>query len=64
MLVISECGKNTSQGLQKFGDIYAVYLDNHGPNIVFNHNVDYLSVLDFIETNFDLAAKTGGPVKL
>ena len=35
-----ECGQNTSSGLGKFnnGKILAVMLDNHGPNIVFNHN--------------------------
>lgn len=55
-----ECGKNTSQGLKKFGNLYAVYLDNHGPNIVFNRNIDPKEVINFIETNFDLLQKTGG----
>lgn len=59
-----ECGKNTSKGLAKFGEIYAVFLDNHGPNIVFNHNCDWRVVVDFIESNFDLSGKTGGPVTL
>ncbi len=40
----------------------AVYLDQHGPNIVFNHAINPLFVIDFIERNFDLSQKTGGPV--
>ena len=59
-----QCGQNTSQGLKKFGNLYAVYLDNHGPNIVFNSNIDPQEVIDFIEANFDLEDKTGGPVSL
>lgn len=42
------------------GPIYAVYLDNHGPNIVFSKNIDPRIVIDFIEKNFDLSTKTGG----
>lgn len=55
-----QCGQNTSNGLQKFGNLYAVYLDQHGPNIVFNKNIDPREVISFIEENFDLSAKTGG----
>lgn len=55
-----ECGRNTSQGLKKFGNIKAVYLDNHGPNIVFNSRIDPKEVIDFIDANFDLTTKTGG----
>lgn len=55
-----QCGKNTSDGLKQFGNLKAVYLDNHGPNIVFNRNIDPQEVIKFIETNFDLADKTGG----
>ena len=57
-----QCGENTSRGLGKFedGDIEAVYLDNHGPNIVFRHDIDPKRVIKFIEDNFDLAGKTGG----
>jgi len=50
--------------LQKFGNLYAVYLDQHGPNVVFNKNVDPHEVISFIEENFDLEDKTGGPVSL
>lgn len=59
-----ECGNNTSKGLEKFGNLYAVYLDDHGPNIVFNKDIDPQEVIDFIEDNFDLSEKTGGPVSL
>ena len=55
-----ECGQNTSTGLQQFGDLWAVYLDNHGPNIVFSSKIDAGTVVDFINKNFDLNTKTGG----
>jgi hypothetical protein len=35
-------------------------LDNHGPNIVFNSNIDPTEVIDFIEANFDLDRSTSG----
>ena len=56
------CGNNTSKNLRKFGDLEAVMLDNHGPNIVFSKNTDPAKVIEFIEANFDLNAKTGGLV--
>ena len=31
---------------------------------MFNRNIDPQEVIDFIEENFDLSSKTGGPVKL
>lgn len=55
-----QCGKNTSDNLKQFGNLKAVMLDNHGPNIVFNRNVDPKEVINFIERNFDLTKKTGG----
>jgi len=55
-----ECGQNTSRGLGEFGRIKAVYLQEHGPNIVFPKDIDPQDVIDFIETNFDLSKKTGG----
>lgn len=55
-----ECGKNTSTHLTRFGNLLAVHLDNHGPNIVFNKNIDPNEVITFIEDNFDLTEKTGG----
>lgn len=62
-----ECGKNTSAGLTKvdLGDgesLKVVYLDNHGPNIVFSRNTSAHKVQSFIERTFDLHAKTGGLV--
>lgn len=61
-----ECGQNTSSGLGEFnnGKILAVMLDNHGPNIVFNHNINPQEVIDFIEENFILEEKTGGFVQI
>lgn len=55
-----ECGKQTSEGLKQFGNLKAVYLDNHGPNIIFNSSIDPQEVIEFIERNFDLSSKTGG----
>jgi hypothetical protein len=56
-----ECGKNTSDGLMVVDDgIEAVYLDNHGPNVVFHHDEDPRKVQEFISDNFDLSKKTGG----
>ncbi|HEU5114150.1 MAG TPA: class II aldolase/adducin family protein [Candidatus Paceibacterota bacterium] len=55
-----ECGQNTSRGLARFGNLLAVYLDDHGPNIVFNRNTDPAEIIQFIEENFDLEGKTGG----
>ncbi len=55
-----QCGIQTSNGLKQFGNLKAVYLDQHGPNIVFNHSIDPQEVIDFIERNFDLSQKTGG----
>jgi hypothetical protein len=55
-----ECGENTANGLGQFGNIYCVMLDKHGPNIVFNHDVDSSEVIDFINRNFDLGKSTSG----
>ena len=57
-----QCGQNTSNGLKRFGNLSAVMLDNHGPNIVFHHSIDPVEVVNFINDNFDLANKTGGLV--
>lgn len=54
-----ECGKNTSIGLrEEIPGIKCVFLDQHGPNIVFNHNIDPKKVIDFIDSNFDLSKST------
>lgn len=58
-----ECGRNTSKNLKKFGNLSCVFLDQHGPNIVFNKSIDPAEVISFIESNFDLAGKTGGDVR-
>lgn len=55
-----ECGQNTVNGLKKFGNIYAVMLDMHGPNIVFSKDVDPAEVKQFILDNFDLSKPTNG----
>jgi len=55
-----ECGENTKNGLSRHGNLYAVMLDNHGPNIVFNHDIDPQEVIDFIEANFALDKSTSG----
>lgn len=54
------CGRNVSDHLRQFGNLKAVYLDQHGPNIVFPSSIDPQEVIDFIERNFDLSKKTGG----
>lgn len=60
-----ECGRNTSAHLRLFdlGDGHSlkmVYLDSHGPNIVFNRNTPAQKVKAFIDQHFDLSDKTGG----
>ena len=60
-----ECGQNTSRGLGEFtladgSVIKAVFLDNHGPNIVFQSTLDPVLVIEFIEQHFILEEKTGG----
>lgn len=55
-----QCGENTANGLQKFGNLYCVMLDNHGPNIVFNDSIESNEVIDFILNNFDLDKSTSG----
>ena len=58
-----ECGRNTAEGLTEIRPgIYAVMLDQHGPNIVFNRNVPAEQVIEFIEQNFALGQKTGGNI--
>lgn len=58
-----ECGQNTSSGLQRFDvgsgqSVYAVMLDQHGPNIVFNRNVGTERLIKFVEENFQLGVAT------
>jgi ribulose-5-phosphate 4-epimerase/fuculose-1-phosphate aldolase len=58
-----ECGLNTANGLKDHDGLKVVFLDNHGPNIVFNKDVNPEKVIDFIEANFAISDKTGGLVK-
>lgn len=60
-----DCGRNTSAGLSQvdLGDgdkLSVVFLEGHGPNIVFNRKTPAAKVKRFIDRNFDLANKTGG----
>lgn len=55
-----QCGRNTSDNLKQFGNLKAVMLDNHGPNIIFPKSIDPQEVIDFVNKNFDLSLKTGG----
>lgn len=55
-----QCGENTANGLSKHGNVYAVMLDRHGPNIVFHHDTPAQEVIDFIAANFDLTKSTSG----
>jgi hypothetical protein len=60
-----ECGQATSRSLRKvdLGDgdaLSVVFLDDHGPNIVFGRTTPAEKVRRFIDANFDLRAKTGG----
>lgn len=54
------CGINTANGLLPFGNLKAVMLDKHGPNIVFGKDTKVEEVIDFIQANFDLSKKTTG----
>lgn len=57
-----QCAQNTSRNLTKIGEVKAVMLEDHGPNIVFSRDVPAEHIIDFIESNFDLNQKTGGLV--
>lgn len=62
-----ECGQNTAANLCPVpgfdGKLKAVMLIGHGPNVVFSRTVDPRRIIEFIEENFDLTAKTGGRVE-
>lgn len=55
-----QCGIACSNGLKTFGNLKAVMLNNHGPNIVFNKDIDPQEVISFIDSNWDINTKTGG----
>lgn len=58
----NECGINTATGMNNVGieGIYAVHLENHGPNIAFHKDVDPEKVIEFINLYWDLSNKEGG----
>jgi hypothetical protein len=53
-----ECGMNTLNNLGDFGDIKAVYLDKHGPNILFKSSSKPEDVINFIKLHIQLGVKT------
>lgn len=55
-----QCGQQTSSNLKQFGGLKCVMLDQHGPNIIFNKEINPIEVINFINDNFDLNQKTGG----
>lgn len=55
-----ECGENTWRGISKFGNLAAVMLDQHGPNIIFSSRGDHNEVIKFIDENFDLTVRSDG----
>lgn len=56
----AECGENTWKGMNHFGNLAAVMLDKHGPNIIFSSKGNAQEVIDFIDQNFDLSTRTDG----
>lgn len=54
-----ECGENTRRGMKRFGELAAVMLDQHGPNVIFPRAIDPAVVIDFLEQRFDLGRRTG-----
>lgn len=60
-----ECGTNTIKGLVEFEPgIWAVHLQQHGPNIAFHKDVDSNKIISFIEKFWDLSKKEGGLVHM
>ena len=56
-----ECAINTVSGMSEIEPgIYAVHLDNHGPNIAFHKDVPYEKIIDFINFYWDLNSSTSG----
>jgi hypothetical protein len=59
-----QCGAATSAGLREVAPgIKAVYLENHGPNVVFRRDVNPAHVIRYFTDHFDLSQKTGGLVE-
>lgn len=59
-----ECGRNTSLNLSsygpRYGNLQAVMLEGHGPNICFSRSAPAEKIIEFIDSHFDLSQKTGG----
>lgn len=59
-----ECALNTVSGMVECAPgIYAVHLENHGPNIAFHKDVPSEIVIKFINLYWNLNDKTGGVIK-
>lgn len=59
-----ECALNTVSGIKEIEPgIYAVHLNNHGPNIAFSKDVPVEELIKFINKYWDLTNKTGGIIK-
>lgn len=67
-----ECAINSASGILESTKtftslvspgIYAVHLQNHGPNIAFHKDVPISELIKFIEKYWDLSNKTGGIIK-
>ena len=59
------CIKNNLSSFHEFkvsetDSIWAGHMDYHGPNIVFNSNINPQLVIDFISSHWDLSKKTTG----
>ena len=61
-----ECGLNTSMNMQEFKllsgrSVWAVHLDHHGPNIIFDSKTaDPQEIIEFINSKWDLSKQTTG----
>lgn len=60
-----ECIESNLKGFREYKvstthSIWAGHMDFHGPNIVFNSDIDPQLVIDFIDTHWDLSRKTDG----
>lgn len=56
-----QCGENTWKGMMRFGNLAAVMLDQHGPNVIFSsRKTEPDEVIKFIRENFDFSVRTDG----
>lgn len=61
-----ECGQNTAMNIKEFKlpsgkSVWAVHLDHHGPNILFDSTTsDPQEIIEFIETHWSLDKRTTG----